>query len=63
MAAQCSARLAPPPFRSSGEGGDGNPLDGQVGVIVKQASLEGMAKLVDGFVAPDCVGKGAINPS
>ena len=63
VAARCLARLAPSPFRSGGEGEDGDPLDGQVGVIVKQASLEGMAKLVDGFVAPDCVGKGAINPS
>ena len=34
-----------------------------MGVVVKQAGLEGMAKLVDGFVALDCAGKGAINPS
>ncbi len=63
MAARCFAGLAPPPFRSGGEGEDSNPLDEQVGVVVKQASLEGVAKLVDGFVAPDCAGKGTINPS
>ncbi len=58
MAAQRSVRLVPPPFRSGGEGEDKDCV-----VAVKQAGAEGMAKLVDGFVAPDCAGKGAINPS
>ncbi len=63
VAAQCSAIVAPPPVVLGGEGVHSAPPDGQVGGIVKQASAEGVAKLVDGFSAPDCVSKGAINPS
>ena len=41
-------RSPPPPVVVGGEGADNNP----VGVFVKQAGAGGMAKLVDGFVAP-----------
>jgi hypothetical protein len=34
-----------------------------VGVVVELVGAEGLAKLVDGLLAPGCAGKGAINPS
>jgi hypothetical protein len=49
---QCSAAVAPPPVVVGGGRVDDNPCDGQVGVVVKRAGTEGVAKLVDGFVAP-----------
>jgi hypothetical protein len=52
VAAQCSAAVAPPPVVVGGGRVDDNPCDGHVGVVVKQAGAEGVAKLVDGFVAP-----------
>ncbi len=48
MAARCSAAVAPPPVVVGGEGADNDP----VGVVVERAGAEGMAKLIDGFVAP-----------
>ncbi len=51
VAAQCCTAVAPPPVVVGGGRVDDDPCDGQVGVIVKQAGMEGMAKLVDGFVA------------
>ncbi len=52
MAAWCSAAVALPPVVVGGGRVDDDPGDGQVGVVVKRSGTEGVAKLVDGFVAP-----------
>jgi hypothetical protein len=52
VAARCSAAVAPPPVVVGGGRVDDDPCDGQVGVAAKRAGMEGVAKLVDGFVAP-----------
>ena len=52
VAAWCSAAVAPPPVVVGGGRVDDDPCDGQVGVVIKRAGTEGVAKLVDGFVAP-----------
>jgi hypothetical protein len=46
-----SPQLPPPPVVVGGGRVDDKTCDGQVGVVIKQAGTEGMAKLFDGCVA------------
>jgi hypothetical protein len=55
VAARCLAAVAPTPVVDDGEGVDD-------AVIVRRASVECRAKLIDGGVTPCVLGKGTIDP-
>ncbi len=55
-------RSCPPPVVVGGVGADDNPFDGWVGVGIKQADTEDVAKLDDGITSLGETGEGAINP-